>query len=60
MLYDAEVILESEVIGEISIDRDNPPKKILIIDCSEYKRFTYKLVKAENLNKIPVLQAKKK
>lgn len=52
MLYDAEVILNSEVIGELSIDRDNPPKELIIIDCAEYKRFTYKLEKIENLDEL--------
>ena len=49
MMHDAEILLNSEVIGELSIDRDNPPKELLVVDCAETKRFTYQLVKTENL-----------
>lgn len=43
MQVDAEVFIDGSFCGEISFDRDEPPKEIYISDCAETKRFIYVL-----------------
>jgi hypothetical protein len=51
MIVDAELIKDGEPLGEISFDRDDPPKELYILDCAETTRCVYKLVKTEKLPK---------